>query len=714
MTYKYIFIFLIPLGLFAQINNFPWPMSPMNSQHRISATFDECREERDHFHNGTDIPLAPGQNVLNIQAGMVTGIGSDWIRVEDFAYVHVIALPTLQIGNNVAQGGIVGQTDSYAHVHLNYGGGASGHPTGNPLLPGGLTPFVDPYHPRSPIIQFVLDGTFTAFPANSISGRVDIIAQAADTTDLLSSIDMNNGIYTIGWALYSADTSELLQGPHFWFEADELYSNSYINNVYAPGSNTSTYKYIVTNRITSNGYLDCDLFEPGPYVVSVMSSDPRDNWDTTYVRVQVSDIDLLPPGQPVITYLGPDVNGDLHLEWTPPNDADLAGYILEFSFNGNTWSSNHGPGLLTSEMTSFTVAGFPQNSYVQFRLIAVDSAPIPNRSEHSDTYGVRLNNVGESILIVDGFDRITGSWSSINHNFATYYAEAIVNSGSPVSISTVSNEWATQSQGLAAYETVIWFVGDDSRTEETFSTAEQSVITAYLSTGGSFFASGAEIGYDLSAGSTQDQTFLNQTLHLSYVGDDGNSPSVSGVAPYFSDLNFSYGTQPYEEDWPDHFAPSSGGQVVLQYANSLNAAISYRDETSGTFVMGLAFETIDTESARSELMGRILQYFDGTTDISDLQIPVTLSISGIYPNPFNGSTNIDYQLDNSGSATLSVFDIQGRQRLSYSPGHQTQGQYSWIWNGLDQSGAVLPSGAYFIRISQGPRQSPAQKLLLLK
>jgi len=66
MIHKFIHLLLIPLGLFAQINNFPWPMAPMSSQHRISATFDECREERDHFHNGTDIPLAPGENVLNI------------------------------------------------------------------------------------------------------------------------------------------------------------------------------------------------------------------------------------------------------------------------------------------------------------------------------------------------------------------------------------------------------------------------------------------------------------------------------------------------------------------------------------------------------------------------------------------------------------------------------------------------------------------------
>ncbi|MBT6555376.1 MAG: T9SS type A sorting domain-containing protein [Candidatus Marinimicrobia bacterium] len=713
MYLKFI-LFLLPLTLLGQINNFPWPMSPMDAQHRISATFDECREDRDHFHNGTDMPLAPGENVLSIMSGTVSGFGSDWIRVEDFAYVHVIPLAGLQVGNTVAQGAVVGHTDSYAHIHLNYGGGASGHPTGNPLLPGKITPFVDPYHPRSPIIQFVRDGTSAAFPGATLSGQVDIIAQAADTTDLLSSIDMNNGIYTIGWALYSADTSEVIRGPHFWFEADELYSNSNINRVYAPGSSTSIYRYVVTNRITSNDFLDCSLYEPGPYVISVMSSDTRDNWDTTYVRVQLSDVDLLPPGQPNFTYIGPNAEGHLQLEWEAPDDPDLGGYILEFSFNGTTWSSNHGPDILTSELTSFTVDGFPQNSYIQFRLKAVDTAPIPNQSLYSDTYGVRLNNNQPTILVVDGFDRTNGSWTSVQHNFATYYSEAIVNSGSEVAIASASNEWVTVTQNLEDYYSVFWFLGDDSRTLETFSTSEQNVISEYLDGGGYLFASGAEIGYDLSAGSPSDIAFLNETLHITYLGDNGNHYTVNGVGPYFSGLSFNYGSSPYEEDWPDHFGVSSNGEIALQYGSGLNAAVSYLDNTSGTFVMGLAFETIDTETQRANLIGRVLQYFAGTTDIIDIQVPEHLSVSRIYPNPFNASVNIEYQLDQYAESRILIYDLRGALIADQQMVNNSPGTYHWTWNAENKMGRSVPSGAYFVQLLQGEARSETHKIVLLK
>jgi len=705
---------LLPCLLTAQIGNFPWPLAPMDQQHRISATFDECREDRDHFHNGTDMPLAPGGNVLSIMAGAVTGMGADWIRVEDFAYVHVIPLASLQIGSTVAQGGVVGYTDSYAHIHLNYGGGSSGHPLGNPLLPGKLTPFEDPYHPRSPLIQFVQDGTNNAFTGNTLSGRVDIIAQAADTTDLESSIDMNNGVYTIGWALHSADMSETLAGPHFWFEADEYYASTYINNVYAPGSSTSVYRYIVTNFIMGNSYLDCDQYPPGPYVISVMSSDTRDNWDTTYVQVTFSDMDLLPPDPPELTYVGPNANGDLRLEWNPPEDDDLAGYILQFSFNGTTWSSNHGPDVLTAEMSSFEVEGFPLDAYVQFRLKAVDTAPIQNHSEFSDTYAVRLNPQQPRILIVDGFDRTDGSWNAPQHDFVTYYADAVVDAGLSHAIASASNEWAASQADLSQYDALIWFMGDDSRTMETFSSQEQAGISAYLAGGGRLFASGAEIGYDLSAGSAADQTFLNQILHVAYAGDDGGDSQILGIAPHFTGISFTYGSQPYEEDWPDYFTPMNGGQGALQYGNGRTAAVVYRDEVQATCVLGLAFETIDTPSNRAALMERVFQYFSGSVDIDAPQTPEMMRLIGAYPNPFNASLMISYSLAEDTPARLAVFDIRGRKVFEHAVPNPSAGVHSFLWKSQGFGGDQLPSGSYFIQLVQGQDVSPSRKVLLLK
>jgi len=705
---------LLPLMVKAQINNFQWPMAPVDQQHRISATFDECRENRDHFHNGTDMPLAPGGQALSIMAGQVTGKGSDWIRVEDFAYVHVVPNAALDVGETVSKGAVVGLTDSYAHIHLNYGGGASGHPTGNPLLPGKITPFQDPYHPRSPIIQLVKDGTTSAYSGNTISGRVDIIAQAADTTDLQSSIDMNNGIYKIGWALYSADKRTVLEGPYFWFEAKQLYSNSDINTVYAPGSTTSIYKYIVTNKITSNGYLDCSLYSPGDYVLAVMSCDTRDNWDTTYVPVVISEHDLLPPAAPKLNYVGPDANGDLHFEWTPPNDEDLAGFILEYSLDGVTWNNYRGPAYLTAGMSSYTVTGYSESNYKEFRLSAVDNAPTPNQSEYSDTYAVRLVRNSRNILIVDGFDRTTGSWNQKQHDFSTYYARAIFAADEQASIISVNNEWVIAAGDLQAYSDVIWFVGDDSRTDETFNGAEQAIIRAYLDSGGHFFASGAEIGYDLSAGSSSDKDFMNQVLRIAYAGDNSASLHVDGTGIYFSGITFNYGAQPYVEDWPDYFTTSHQGEVVLKYGNGLIAGVGYRDSSVASLVIGFTFETIDTETNRALLMERVLAYFGNISNNEQEIIPVSPYIAAIYPNPFNAMVNIKYHLDKTGTSDISIFDMRGRLIYAEQLGIQPAGTQVWRWNARNKRGESLSSGSYIVRLRLEGGKMLSGKLLLLK
>lgn len=703
-----VLLLLIPIILLSQ---FQWPLAPVDQQHRISATFDECRGDRDHFHNGTDIPLAPGGEVLAITSGYLGSKGSDWIRIGEFAYVHVIPNPVIDASTHVQKGDVVGWTDSYAHIHLNYGYSSNYK---NPLLPGKLTPFEDPYHPRSPIITLVQDGTQNPFYGSVISGKVDIIAQAADTTDLASSIDMNNGVYKIGWSLYSEDRSTLLEGPYYWFEADQYYSSAYINNVYAPGSSTSIYRLIVTNKIYTNGYLDCDQYTPGNYQIAVMSVDTRNNWDTTYVHVSISDQDLVPPGQPILTHVGSDGAGGLKLNWIGPNDADLEGYYLEFSFDGENWQSNHGPSTLTKDMTTYTIPSFPKNRLVHFRLFAVDNAAIPNYSEKSDTYTARISDAEEHYLIVDGFDRTNGSWTALQHDFATYYARAIEDCGSTASISTVNNEWVTSGGTLQGYDAVFWFVGDDSRTDETFSTAEQTAVRNYLNAGGALFASGAEIGYDLSAGSTGDKDFMSQILHIGYAGDDAGSYTVNGVGDYFSGFSLGYGSSPYVEDWPDYYTAASGGQIVLKYGNGLNAGIGFRNTTYSTIVLGFTFETITGAEDRSELLGRSIGFFKGTTDIDAIEMPIKHSITRVYPNPFNASVEVEYSLPSPGDVKLSIYDIMGRQVYTILEPNQSVGPQSLTWNARDNSGNDLPSGSYIMRIEQEGMPGMSAKLLLLK
>lgn len=77
---------------------------------------------------------------------------------------------------------------------------------------------------------------------------------------------------------------------------------------------------------------------------------------------------------------------------------------------------------------------------------------------------------------------------------------------------------------------------------------------------------------------------------------------------------------------------------------------------------------------------------------------------GNYPNPFNPSTKIRFSLPGSGTATLTVFDVLGRQ-VSTS-------EFSVAAGGVQErsfNAAGLASGVYFYRLEFIPGQTGAQR-----
>jgi len=87
--------------------------------------------------------------------------------------------------------------------------------------------------------------------------------------------------------------------------------------------------------------------------------------------------------------------------------------------------------------------------------------------------------------------------------------------------------------------------------------------------------------------------------------------------------------------------------------------------------------------------------------------PSCFSLSS-YPNPFNASTTILYDLRRAEFISLCVFDPLGRQVAVLKDGFAQAGNHRVL---LD--GSTLPSGVYFARLDAGGF-AEAQKLVLLK
>ena len=79
-----------------------------------------------------------------------------------------------------------------------------------------------------------------------------------------------------------------------------------------------------------------------------------------------------------------------------------------------------------------------------------------------------------------------------------------------------------------------------------------------------------------------------------------------------------------------------------------------------------------------------------------------------FPNPFNPSTTIKYQLPQNGLVTLKIYDILGKEVATLVNSEQQSGRYEVNFNATN-----LASGVYLYRIKVNDYVA-VKKMLLLK
>jgi photosystem II stability/assembly factor-like uncharacterized protein len=178
---------------------------------------------------------------------------------------------------------------------------------------------------------------------------------------------------------------------------------------------------------------------------------------------------------------------------------------------------------------------------------------------------------------------------------------------------------------------------------------------------------------------------------------------LPAVSPYFSWMNlsivskdtvwmcggvkningFNYGimfkTTDGGNNWGFQYADTSIKLMEYAYINFVNRNIgwSYRRITGGVHTL---------------VGGNDTTFFTGIKLVENF-IPSGYTLGQNYPNPFNPSTNIPFELNESGYIILKVYDITGRTIKELINGRWGKGRYI-----LDFDGSSLPSGIYFYRI----------------
>jgi len=172
------------------------------------------------------------------------------------------------------------------------------------------------------------------------------------------------------------------------------------------------------------------------------------------------------------------------------------------------------------------------------------------------------------------------------------------------------------------------------------------------------------------------------------------------------------------------FNPNVGGEMLLYKVSAGGSVLWYRTyEGSGIVSYGTsARQTADggyivvgyTGGNLEEGVPFCYVVKTGFDEVSSILpktrqiVPTSLTLYPTFPNPFNSSTTITYNVVKDGIVQLQIYNLLGQTVGTLVDRWQAPGSYSVTWEADD-----LPSGIYFCQLKTDGF-SQTQKMLLLK
>ena len=100
------------------------------------------------------------------------------------------------------------------------------------------------------------------------------------------------------------------------------------------------------------------------------------------------------------------------------------------------------------------------------------------------------------------------------------------------------------------------------------------------------------------------------------------------------------------------------------------------------------------------------------TNIAEEQIPSAYKLLNNFPNPFNPSTKITFEIPQSESVSLKIFDINGKLIRTLTNEELSAGNYERTWDGKNENGRTVSSGVYIYKLTAGKFDRSARMVLM--
>ena len=101
-------------------------------------------------------------------------------------------------------------------------------------------------------------------------------------------------------------------------------------------------------------------------------------------------------------------------------------------------------------------------------------------------------------------------------------------------------------------------------------------------------------------------------------------------------------------------------------------------------------------------------------ETAEIVLPDKYTLRNNYPNPFNPTTTIAFDLPEESHVTLIIYDISGREIVKIVDGNLHEGFRHAVWDGKDKSGVQVSSGVYLYSIRTSSGFNATKKMVLVR
>ncbi len=302
------------------------------------------------------------------------------------------------------------------------------------------------------------------------------------------------------------------------------------------------------------------------------------------------------------------------------------------------------------------------------------------------------NNSGYTVTTIK-YDNSGGLiWSKVIDSLFVYKYCSGMDNNSNIYIAGVNNEFKSRTVKLNSNGNINWIKNDTS------SRGEPRILVA---TNGTSFVT------------SRNYDFASEDIRTTCINTNGNVVWTS-----------VFGTITYEELPIKIVGESANNILILARIDGISGFLKYTINGQllwvyrDTIRTGVAKDiTVDQNNnilvtgrcsfGNSNIFTAKYSQVIGIHPISN-EIPKSYSLSQNFPNPFNPSTKIRFELPNAGNVKITMFDALGKEVKLLVNENLQAGVYE-----TDFEASLYPSGVYFYRLQSGSFNQ-SKKMILIK